>query len=49
MITQTRKKRVTRVALLSACVLHRAGCAGSVALVGDAVVISLASERPDHP
>jgi hypothetical protein len=41
MITQMRKTRVKRVALLSAWVLHLARCAGSVALVGDAVVISL--------
>jgi hypothetical protein len=37
MITLNLKALVTRVALVSACVLHLAGCAGSVALGPDAV------------
>ena len=37
MMTQTVKSMVTRVALASACVLHLAGCTGSLALGPDAV------------
>ena len=37
MITRTVKAKVTRVALVSACVLHLVGCTGSVALGPDAV------------
>ena len=37
MIRQTLKSIVTRVALVSACVLHLAGCAGNIELGPDAV------------